>query len=57
MADSTVAASSAYDDSERTVYIGNVHQTVTDDLLYELFVQVFDTLRLSHLFISSYLLP
>jgi len=43
MADSATSAftssSRPNDDSERTLYIGNLHENVTDDLLYELFLQ------------------
>ncbi len=42
MADSTTSSDATNDNSERTVYVGNIHQNVTDDLLFELFVQVFD---------------
>lgn len=33
------------EEKERTMYIANLHEKVTEELLYELFVQVTDLLR------------
>jgi len=31
------------DEAQRTVWCGNLHDKVTEELLYELFLQVYDT--------------
>jgi len=35
------------DEGERTLWCGNIHDQVTEELLYELFLQVSDNYRLS----------